>query len=84
MLRYYLRIFRRYFRSDRQLLEIIMADLTRLNAAVAANTEAVALVSAKIDELTSASDQPAIDAAATQIEANNEAMKAKVTPVSTV
>ncbi len=83
MLRFF-RVYRRYFSSDRYLLEIIMADLTRLNAAVTANTEAVALVSAKIDELTSASDQPAIDAAVMQIEANNEAMKAKVTPPSTV
>jgi len=84
MIMFVYRRWRRYFRTDRELLEIIMADLTRLNAAVAANTEAVTLVSAKIDELSGIQDQTAIDAAALQIETNNAAMLAKVTPPSTV
>lgn len=54
----------------------IMADLTKLNAAVAANTQAVADVQAVVAGLTSGSDQDAIDAAATQIEANTTALEA--------
>lgn len=56
--------------------EQIMADLTRLNAAVAANTQAVADVQAVVAGLKSADDQAAVDAAAAQIEANNAAMEA--------
>lgn len=55
----------------------IMADLTALNAAVAANTQAVADVKAAFDAL-AAKDQPAIDAAAAAITANNDALKAIV------
>jgi hypothetical protein len=75
-----IRRWRNHFRTDRELLEAIMADLTRLNAAVTANTEAVAAVSAKIDALSTDTDQAGIDAAATQIEANNKAMQDKVNP----
>lgn len=74
-------LYRRFFwRTDRELLEIIMADLTRLNAAVAANTAAVAAVVAAL----SVNDQAAIDAAATQIETNNTALTTAITPPSTV
>lgn len=54
----------------------IMADVTRLNAAVAANTAAVADVQAVVAALQSADDQVAVDAAATQIETNTAALEA--------
>jgi len=74
-------LYRRFFwRTDRELLEIIMADLIRLNAAVAANTAAVAAVVTAL----SVNDQAAIDAAATQIETNNTALTTAITPPSTV
>lgn len=61
----------------------IMADLTRLNSAVAANTTAVADVSALVVALQSSTDQTGIDAAATQIEANNTALNGLKPPVVT-
>jgi hypothetical protein len=65
----------------------IMADTTKLTAAVAANTQAVADVQAVVAGLRGASDQVAVDAAATQIEANTSALEAlkppPVTPTST-
>lgn len=77
---------RSYYRhlSNRQLLEAIMADLTRLNAAVSAQSSAISAVAAAIDALKAADNQAAVDAAATQIEANNTALSALVTPPSTV
>lgn len=66
-------------------LEIIMGDLTALTEAVAANTAAVADVTALVNDLRSATDQAGIDAAAAQISTNNAALaalKPVVTPPS--
>ena len=67
-------------------LEIIMGDLTALNAAVADNTAKVADVTAVVNALRTATDQVAIDAAAAQVVTNNAALAAlnppPVTPVS--
>lgn len=66
----------------KKLLEIekrqrqIMADTTRLTAAVAANTAAVADVQAVVAGLKNADDQAAVDAAAGQIESNTAALEA--------
>ena len=63
-------------------LEKFMGDLTNLNAAVAANTQAVSDVTAAVTTLKSevaagaAADQAAIDAATAQITANNTALEA--------
>ena len=65
-------------------LEIIMGDLTALNAAVAANTTAVSDVSAAVAALRTETDQAGIDAATQQITTNNSALSALVTPPSTV
>ena len=64
-------------------LELIMGDLTALNAEVAANTQNVADVTAAVAALRSATDQAGIDAAAAQLSTNNAALKALVTPAST-
>lgn len=56
--------------------ERIMADTTKLTAAVAANTQAVTDVQAVVAALRSGDDQAAIDAAATQVETNNAALNA--------
>lgn len=61
-------------------LEIIMADLSKLNDSVTANTQAVADVTAVVNALNSGSDQVGIDAAATQIGVNNAALKLLVPP----
>lgn len=61
-------------------LEIIMVDLSNLNAAVAANTAAVSAVAAEVALLNSGANQAAIDAAATQITTNNAALNALVPP----
>ena len=60
--------------EERQIL--IMADTTKLAAAVAANTQAVADVQAVVAGLKSADDQAAVDAATAQIEQNNAALEA--------
>lgn len=60
----------------------IMADTTKLTAAVAANTQAVADVQAVVAGLRSTEDQAAIDAASAQIENNNSALEA-LKPVTT-
>jgi hypothetical protein len=60
-------------------LELIMGDLTALNAAVADNTTAVIAVAALVATLKSATDQAAIDAATTQVVANNATL-AGLTP----
>jgi hypothetical protein len=63
-------------------LEKFMGDLTSLNAAVAANTQAVSDVTAAVTTLKSevaagaAADQAAIDAATAQITANTTALEA--------
>ena len=54
----------------------IMADTTRLAAAVAANTAAVADVQAVVAGLKGSDVQAAVDAAAAQIETNNAALEA--------
>lgn len=59
-----------------------MADLSALNAAIEANTRAVNEVVTAFHAL-AAHDQPAIDAAAAAITANNAALSALVTPAST-
>lgn len=61
-------------------LEAIMADLTKLNAAVAANTQAVTDVQAVVAGLQSATDQAGVDAATTAIETNTAALEALKTP----
>lgn len=61
-------------------LELIMGDLTALNAAVAANTAAVADVTAVVNALKTATDQVAIDAATTQVSANTAALEALKPP----
>ncbi len=68
-------------------LEIIMGDLTALNAAVAANTQAVADTTTMVTALRTATDQAGIDAATKQIADNNAALAGlqpppPVTPVS--
>jgi hypothetical protein len=63
-------------------LELIMGDLTALNAAVAANTAAVADITTHVTALKAATDQVAIDAAAAQITANNVALAALNPPVT--
>ena len=65
-------------------LELIMGDLTALNAAVAANTAAVADVTAVVNALRTATDQVAIDAATTQVVANNAALEALKPPPVTL
>jgi hypothetical protein len=61
-------------------LERIMADLTALNAAVAANTAAVADVQAVVAGLQTSTDQAGVDAATAQITTNNAALEALKTP----
>jgi len=61
-------------------LEKIMADLTALNAAVAANTAAVADVQAVVAGLQTSTDQAGVDAATAQITTNNAALEALKTP----
>ena len=61
-------------------LETFMADLTKLNAAVAANTQAVTDVTAVVAGLQSGSDQAGVDAAAAQIETNTAALEALKAP----
>jgi hypothetical protein len=63
-------------------LELIMGDLTALNAAVAANTSAVADVTAAVNALRTATDQAGIDAATAQVTTNNAALAALVTTPS--
>ena len=67
-------------------LELIMGDLTALNAAVADNTAKVADVTAVVNALRTATDQVAIDAATAQVVTNNAALAAlnppPVTPAS--
>lgn len=63
-------------------LELIMGDLTALNAAVAANTAAVADVTAVVNALRTATDQVAIDAATAQVTTNNAALAALNPPVT--
>jgi hypothetical protein len=64
------------------LLERIMGDLTNLNAAVAANTQAVTDVTTAVNNLKAevaagaAADQAGIDAATAQIQTNNTALEA--------
>lgn len=91
----------KWFRSERQMLGIdqlfvlleeilnrqrkIMVDLTALNAAVAANTAAVADVQAVVASLGSSAAQSGVDAAAAQVAVNTaalEALKPVVTPPS--
>jgi hypothetical protein len=60
-------------------LEAIMADLTKLNAAVAANTQAVTDVTAVV-AAGSTADQAGVDAATAQIETNTAALEALKTP----
>lgn len=62
-------------------LEMIMGDLTALNAAVTDNTAKVADVTAVVNALRTATDQVAIDAATTQVVANNAALAALNPPV---
>jgi len=62
-------------------LEIIMGDLTALNAAVTDNTAKVADVTAVVNALRTATDQVAIDAATTQVAANNASLAALNPPV---
>jgi len=57
-------------------LELIMGDLTALNAAVADNTAKVADVTAVVNALRTATDQVAIDAATAQVVTNNTALAA--------
>lgn len=64
-----------------------MGDLTALNAAVAANTQAVADVTAIVGALRTDTDQAGIDAATAQVVSNNTALEAlkppaPVTPAS--
>jgi hypothetical protein len=54
----------------------IMADTTKLTAAVAANTTAVTAVQALVTTLRSGTDQAAVDAATTQVENNNATLNA--------
>ena len=62
-------------------LETIMADLTKLNAAVAANTQAVTDVQAVVSGLQAgAADQAGVDAATAQIETNTAALEGLKTP----
>ena len=61
-------------------LELIMGDLTALNAAVAANTTAVSDVTAVVNALRTATDQVAIDAATAQVTTNNTALEALKPP----
>ncbi len=68
-------------------LEIIMGDLSALNAAVAANTQAVADTTTMVTALRTATDQAGIDAATKQIADNNAVLAGlqpppPVTPVS--
>lgn len=63
-------------------LEKIMADLTKLNAAVAANTQAVTDVQAVVAGLSTGSDQAGVDAAAEQIATNTAALEALKTPAA--
>ena len=60
------------------------ADLTRLNAAVAANTTAVTALIAEVEKLNTpdTTTQPAIDAAATAVEASNTAIAAELAKVN--
>lgn len=71
--------------SDRSLLirilenqSHIMADLTKLTQAVTGNTTATNAAVAALS--TPSTDQTAVDAATTQIEANTAALNAAVTP----
>ena len=67
-------------RTDRQLLEKIMVDLTALTAAVAANTKAVSDVTAVVAALKASDDQTAVDALTAQVSTNNIALEALVPP----
>lgn len=61
-------------------LEAIMGDLTALNTAVAANTQAVTDVTAAVNALKATTDQAGIDAATAQVTTNNLALEALVAP----
>lgn len=61
-------------------LEAIMGDLTALNTAVAANTQAVTDVTAAVNALKATTDQAGIDAATAQVTTNNAALEALVAP----
>jgi hypothetical protein len=60
------------------------ADLTRLNAAVAANTAAVTSLIAEVEKLNTpdTTTQPAIDAAAAAVEASNTAIATELAKVN--
>ena len=61
-------------------LETIMIDLSKLDAAVAANTKAVADIEAAFAALNTGSIQTAVNTAAAQIETNNVALAGLVPP----
>ena len=65
-------------------LKHMAVDLTRLNAAIAANTTAVNTLIAKVDQLSTpdTTTQPAIDAAAAAVEASNTAIATELAKVS--
>lgn len=57
----------------------LMADLSKLQASVDANKDAVAAVAAYVGTL-SAADQPAIDSLQAEVDANTAALKAILPP----